>query len=189
MNITMWAACCLGFFAFLRSGEFTVPSAAAFDPAIHLTAADIAIDNHTNPSLLRVVIKQSKTDQIREGVALWVGRTNSDLCPVAGMLAYLAIRPSQDPRTPLFLLPDGQPLTRPFLVAWLKETVAKVGMDAARFSGHSFRIGAATTAAMQGIGDGTIQVLGRWKSDSYTRYIRIPRQELARISSTLAEDR
>ena len=87
LNITMWAVCCLGYFAFLRSGEFTVPSRTSFDPAVHLTAADISAGDHTSPSLLRVVLKQSKTDQSREGVALFVGRTHNELCPVAGMFA------------------------------------------------------------------------------------------------------
>ncbi len=49
------------------------------------------------------------------------------------------------------------------------------GVDAARYTGHSFRIGAATTAAANGVNDATIQILGRWKSDCYTRYIRTPR--------------
>jgi hypothetical protein len=40
--------------------------------------------------------------------------------------------------------------------------------------GHSFRIGAATAAAIQGASDEDIQRMGRWKSQAFKRYIRIP---------------
>lgn len=53
----LWAACCLGFFGFLRSGEFLVTSAASFDPNRHLTAADIAIDDRGNPQGMAVHLK------------------------------------------------------------------------------------------------------------------------------------
>ena len=81
------------------------------------------------------------------------------------------------------MLPDGKTLTRMALGNWLKSTLQQLGINPAQFSGHSFRIGAATA---RGIGDATIQTLGRWKSDSYTRYIRIPRNELSTLSGTLA---
>ena len=84
------------------------------------------------------------------------------------------------------MLPDGKPLTGMALVSWLKSTLQQIGVNPTQFSGHSFLIGAATTAAARGIGDATIQTLGRWKSDSYTRYIRIPRNELSTLSGTLA---
>ena len=181
----LWAACCLGFFAFLRSGEMTVPSANSFDPSWHLTPMDVAVDSVQQPSLIQLSLKGSKTDQTRQGIKLFIGRTDNDLCPVAAMLAYLAVRGFD--HGPLFQSEDGQPLTRPKLVSLLRATLTAAGIDPTHYSGHSFRIGAATTAAANGISDSTVQTLGRWTSDSYLRYIRMPHQALAQLSASLGE--
>ena len=52
--IMMWAACCLAFFGFLRAGELTVPSDSAFDPSVHLSWGDLAVDAPGNPTVLSV---------------------------------------------------------------------------------------------------------------------------------------
>ena len=88
----IWAACTLEYFAFLRAGEMTVPNNQTFDPSVHLSVADIAVDDAKNPSVLQINIKQSKTDPFRRGVNLYVGRTGSDLCAVSAMLSYLTAR-------------------------------------------------------------------------------------------------
>ena len=179
-NFMMWAACCLGYCAFLRCGEFTVNG--PFDPQKHLEVGDVAVDDYQEPTMLSIFLKQSKTDQDRAGVKLIVGRTHQDFCPVAVVLAYMAVRGKRT-TTALFVQKDGNPLSRAVLVEWLKTTLKKAGIDASFFSGHSFRIGAASTAAAKGIQDSTIQTLGRWKSESYKRYIK---HELAAVSAIIA---
>lgn len=183
-NILLWAACCLAFFAFLRAGEFTTNE--KFDPEVHLMPEDIELDDCANPSVLKISIKKSKTDQTREGVSLYVGKTGNELCPVAALLPFLVIR-NQKGFGPLFITKDGSYLTRSLLVKMVKETLSVAGVDCSRYSGHSFRIGAATTALAKGVPETTIKTLGRWKSEAYKQYIRIPRDQLVAIGVQMSE--
>lgn len=162
----LWAACCLGFFGFLRSGEMTVPADGRYDPSCHLSRADIAVDHPSHPNTIRVTIKQSKTDPFRQGIQLFMGRTDSDVCPVRALLNYLVERGSTE--GPLFMFPDGSYLTRQRLVEVVRQALGKAGLDASKYCGHSFRIGAATTAAKKGMEDSIIKTLGRWRSLAYT---------------------
>ena len=68
------------FFSFLQAGELTVPTGSSYDPSIHLSVGGIAVDH------------QSKTDPFRKGVDLFIGRTGTDLYPVAAVLNYLQAR-------------------------------------------------------------------------------------------------
>ena len=184
-DITMlWAAACLGFFGFLRSGEMTVPTDSSYDPAVHLSRNDVAVDNAQKPAVLRVTIKQSKTDPFRKGIDLFLGKTATDLCPVTAMLNYLVVRGKQ--QGPLFMFRDGRFLTRERLVTAVRAALQKAGLDCAKYCGHSFWIGAATTAASRGMEDAIIKTLGRWRSLAYLEYIKIPREQLANYSSILA---
>lgn len=181
-RVMLWAAFCLGFFGFMRAGEFTCPSLEAYD-SLKLSVADVAVDSHTSPSKLTVFLKQSKTDPFGAGVTLHLGTTGDTLCPVRAMLGYLAIRPQS--AGPLFIFRDGATLSRPRLAQSLHQALRSAGIDDTNFSGHSFRIGAATTAARAGLSDSLIQTLGRWKSSAYTLYIRTPHQTLTAVSATL----
>ena len=133
----IWAACCLCFFGFLRAGEMTVPSDAEFDPKVHLCISDIALDDCRRPGLLRIMIKQSKTDPFRKGVALFVGRTGTTLCPIAALLDYLVVRGSAP--GPLFSFADGRLLTRSRFVEKVRDGLKRAGIDQTKYCGHSFR--------------------------------------------------
>ena len=99
--VMLRAACCLAFFGFLRSWELSVPSDATHDPKVHLNVSDIAVNNPASPTVIRVSIKQSKTDPFRRGVDLFMGKTGTDLCPVKAILQYLVVRGTQRGLVPL----------------------------------------------------------------------------------------
>ena len=182
-NKLLWAACCTAFFGFLRCSEFTVPSQNDYDPDSHLSLSDVSVDSRMEPSMIRIYIKQSKTDPFRQGVHLCLGRTGNAICPVTSLLSYLIIRKGTP--GPLFVMENGQYLTRQLFGAHLNSILQEVGQNAKHYNTHSFRIGAATSARESGVSDENIQMLGRWKSDAYKLYIRTPREELAKLSGKL----
>lgn len=50
---------------------------------------NVAVDDKKLPTSIRIHIKQSKTDPFRKGIDIFVGRTRTELCPVAVMLDFL----------------------------------------------------------------------------------------------------
>ena len=152
-----WAAYNLAFFGFLCSAEFTVLNLASFSPSIHSGLTDVAVDSMSSPSCLWLRIKASKTDPFRKGVFLHIGRGEFPLCAIRSLLAYLTLRGNAP--GPLFLFQDRRPLTRALLTSWLRDILSSMGIQG-NFSSHSFRIGATTVAARNGIQDHQIQALG-----------------------------
>ena len=160
-NIMLWAAATTTFFGFCRSGEVTVEHESKFDSQVHQSFVDLAVDNAQAPMAISTNLKYSKTDQFRKGVKLVVGKTNNDLCPVTAILSYLARRSNF--LGPLFQWDNHLPPSKSKFVDRICQALLAANIPAHLYSGHSFRIGAATTAASAGIEDSTNQTLGCWK--------------------------
>ena len=109
-----------------------------------------------------------------------MGKTDKDLCPVKAAVHYLKLH--GDCSGFLFIFKDGSPLTKPVLVQQIRETLDKEGIDGSKYARHSFRIGAASTAASKGLEDSTIKTLGRWRSSAY---IKSSPTEITKYSRTL----
>ena len=183
-NIMLWAVSSLCFFVFFRAGELTIHAEESYDPQTHLNYEDIAMDSFSNPTIMKVHLKESKTDPYRKGVDIFVGCTHDKLCPIAAVLAYLAKRGNAPGL--LFKFENGKQLTKTKFVASVKGALASAGVDSSKYAGHSFRIGAATTAHTQGIEDATIKMLGRWESSAYLLYVRTPRFTVIDIKQALS---
>ena len=168
------------FFGFLRAGELSVTPTASRSDCLQLS--DLSLSSFPFPHLLRLLIKVSKSDPFRDTCTVVVGRNDSALCPVEALLKYLHFRGGRP--GPLFIFPDGSPLTRDLLNSKIRNLLVSCGV-VADYTGHCFRIGAATTAARVGLPDHLIKTLGRWFSDAYKLYIRTSELDIAAVSSKL----
>ena len=87
---------------------------------------------------------------------------------------------------PFFIDTHGQPLTRSRLSSFVQSVLQGAGIPG-QFSGHSFRIGAATTATQCSIPDHLIKTMGRWSSDAYQLYVRTPADSVLEVSGRLRQ--
>ena len=179
LNITdqtmLWAAFLTAFFGFLRSSEYVSPAINKFQAETTLLHSDISIIHHR----VQINIKASKTDPFRHGCLIRLAPTNSLLCPTTAIFNYLNVHPTNT--GPFFTYADGSYLTRRRLNKIIKAALPTTHP----ISSHSFRIGAATTAASAGFPRWLIQHLGRWNSNCFRTYIRIPNSTIDQVCTSL----
>ena len=97
------------------------------------------------PSLLKAHLKFSKCDQFGKGINTFVGSTSNEICPILACLAYITVQGSSP--GPFFCLEDGSPLTKAMFVSQVRGISSQAGLDASLYASHSFRRGAAMSAA------------------------------------------
>ncbi|KAG5717591.1 hypothetical protein E4T56_gene5241 [Termitomyces sp. T112] len=120
---------------------------------------------------IRLTLPASKTDPFRKGVTIIIAAApGQPTCPVAVLKALFTKLPRDD-NAPLFEQLDGKALSYNFFVKSIREALSLAGFNPGSFVGHSFRRGAASAAAAAGYSNYEIQLLGRWRSDSYKLYI------------------
>ena len=151
--------------------EFTCQSK-EFDPSYNLKWSDV---RNLGPNGFELNLPASKTDPFRKGVLIPYFANASTICPVKAMATYRNLHRLRQPHrdAPLLVTQLGAPLTRTFFLEKLAIMTDRLHYPPGRYSGHSFRSGAATTAAARQVPDHLIKTLGRWQSDCYNRYIKV----------------
>ena len=177
-QIMLWAAATTAFFGFLRSSEYVSAQTSKFDPDTTLCFEDVTFV----PPSFHIRIKASKTDPFREGCTIRLSPSNASICPVRNLQNYINQHPIK--KGPLFTYTNHTLLTRRRLNSLLKAAIPTTINSPV--SSHSFRIGAATTAAAAGIPRWLIQKMGRWTSDCFRTYIQIPSSTHTLVSHSLA---
>ena len=167
-GVNLKTALCVGFAAFLRSGEFTWDT---WRPDSHLTCLSRKHIVFRPDGSVILILPSSKTDPFHRGVEIYLAQSpRSPICPVAA-LHRLFHRYPMAPNDPLFTRPLRQPFSKPFFGIAMRNVLLNAGIPSFGYSGHSLRKGAAVTADQNGISRHHIQLLGRWKSDAVDTYI------------------
>ena len=149
----------LSFFALLRPGEVTdSPHNLMFDQVQvaneQITVTFLSFKHHKGQPVSLIIPAQKQAP-----------------CPVLAIKQYLPERKSY--QGPLFCHFGGKPISYAQYSGWFHELLSILSIKQV-YGLHSFRIGCATLAAARNISSVMIQQMGRWHSNAYSRYIRIP---------------
>ncbi len=183
-RVLLCAVATTAFFGFFRLGELLPTSQSAWKATTDLAWGDVAVDDLQSPRMIQVHLKQSKCDQSGIGADVVLGTTGVNVCPVGAVTQYLHTRGPD--AGPFFVDHAGQMATKAWFVQQVRKALLVLNLPAHLYAGHSFRIGAATSAALSGVQDSLIQTLLRWHSAAFLRYIRTPKSQLASVSARLA---
>ncbi len=189
-HATLHAAYCLAFAAFLRVGEITHTPTDLQDSNFgtwHLTRRSIQLESDK----LYLSLPSSKTDPFRRGITLTVAASGDAACAVAS-LQNLFTKFPMPPEASLFqTYTNGGGFARQYLTLALRSGLKNLGIVVTADSsgggggGYSFRQGAATAAKEVGLSDDEIQVLGRWKVDSYRLYLQMHQSHILNASTRI----
>ncbi len=164
----------MAFYGFLRCGEYTTRSL-SFNPQHDLTFSDLTIKEHMHS----IFLKHSKTDRSYQGTHVIMVKTNTIFCP--SMMKFLHLRPLAHPSCPLVIVDGYKPMTRSWFSSKLRDLCLSCGLPPECYSPHSWRIGAATTAALYLL-TSTLKSLSPWSSSAYQCYVRLDKKEILRVA-------
>ncbi|VDI80146.1 Hypothetical predicted protein [Mytilus galloprovincialis] len=169
-QILLRAMMSLAFYCFLRIGEMAVKSESRKNNVIQLSDLNIEFENKVSKRMT-VTMRNYKHSDMQPKTISIDKNTSNIACPVMAMSSYLNLVKHNS--GPLFQFPCGTPVSYAFFSASLKAVLNFVGLNTQLYKGHSFRIGAATSAAAKGVSLEVIQQMGRWKSNAVKNYIRL----------------
>lgn len=157
------------FHTYARVGEITATGPTQTRNVLQLDNITVVMANN-QPHEVKVCFRHFKHNFLGRPHFIAFKRTSTRHCPVQLFARFLVWRGSQ--AGPLFCDMSGDVVSRYSFDAKLKACLRFCGLSSEFYKGHSFRIGAASYDAAQGVPDSQIRLRGRWKSDAFRKYIR-----------------
>ncbi|XP_048766991.2 uncharacterized protein LOC125674031 [Ostrea edulis] len=162
----------LCFHAFLRLGEVVSKSAGSSSLVVQRSNVAFQFEGSLLKSV-QIVLHHFKNQKHNNPfVITLVSSIDPTMCPVAALHRYLSH--FKHSSGPLFQFIGENPVTYSYVSTQLYAAATFAGLNPKLYKGHSFRIGGATYATSLGYSENLIKQLGRWNSNAFRRYIRIP---------------
>ncbi len=185
-DTVMWAVSILAFFTLARKSNL-VAKRVGIGCDKQLTRGDIVVAQNC----LLVKFRWSKTIQYgeRQIITPVLGIKNSKLCPVRAYKRMLKQVPGPASQA-AFVFPTDSgniPVTYAQFQSFLRHSLQNIGVDASKYSSHSFRRGGASWAFQCGLDPELVQVLGDWHSDSYRNYRCLSMRDKMLMASKLTQ--
>ena len=156
----------LSFFALLRVGEITVMSLDSYNANL-LQLSNIKINATGQVVINFTKFKHSCPSQ---PYTLTIRPNPGRFSLPITLAKYISLRGNSP--GPLFCY-NNKPILHSFYTKNLQTLLKHIGLDTNVFKSHSFRIGSATNAFINGASNQQLQHMGRWKSNAFEKYIRI----------------
>lgn len=189
-KLLMWAVATLAFHGAFRIHELLCRTEAEFDPDFALLTGDVKIkpgQGDTADRFLEVKLKCPKESKTGKVVVLEVYETKGTLCPVKAFERWESRTVTKN-GLPLFRDEHGTPVTGARMNRWLKNRLkGHVDYKTGKFTSHSFRIGLATTMGTEGFSAADIKEAGRWSSNAYELYMKLPRVKRASVAKAISK--
>jgi hypothetical protein len=189
-KLLVWAIATVAFHGAFRIHELLCRTEAAFDPDFTLLTEDIRVikeGTELGSKVLEVKLKCPKESKAGKTVIVELFETGGTLCPVKAFERWQLKNKNQE-GLPAFRDRTGKPVTGTKMNIWLKTLLGKhVDQTKGKFTSHSFRIGLATTLGTLGFTTNDIKEAGRWSSNAYEVYMRLPRRRRQTVARLIAK--
>jgi len=182
LDAAVFACLTTTFFTAARLGEFTVKNLSSFDAETHIKLADVQhnVKDRSGNKVTTFHIPQTKiVPKEKGGETVFWAQQDGPADPRAALANHLEV--NQPPQVAhLFAYRHNttyRPLTKAIFLARLKKALRDA--DRPIKHGHSIRIGATLEYLLRGVPFEAMKSIGRWSSDSFSRYLRKHAQILA----------
>ncbi|KAG2335583.1 hypothetical protein BDR05DRAFT_851696, partial [Suillus weaverae] len=172
LDAAIFACLTTTFYAIARLGEFTVSAIREFDPTKHVMRASMSKTTNCNGlTVTKFHLPKTKCSPTEGEDTYWAAQ-EGPLDPSAALDNHFRVNPA-DGGAHLFAWKHTKGL-RPLSKKELIKRLASIAFaaDLPDLKGHGLRIGGTLEYLLRGVPFEVVKTMGRWSSETFTRYLR-----------------